>query len=233
MKYIPLVALAFALLAVNYLLRRVILSLSDRNVVVNYVKRYLPLMELVIWTTFIIWLLNVLFAESRYLLYLNTLIFLFSFIFLSWYVLRDYVAGVQVKTRFKLIKGQKLIANGLKGEIHGIGLMSMRIRSENGRNIIVPYSKLDRQPIEFDDHQKGQSTVKFIIEIDPVATDINTTEKLTEIIMNSAWCSHKHKAVVQLLGQHDGKNQYEITCLPNGKDGGENIKTMLRQLYKN
>lgn len=233
MKIIPLAALVLALLAVNYLLRLVLAGVPGRNTVISYIKRYLPLTELIVWTSFSVWLLNIIFTESRYLLYLNTLIFLFAFIFLSWYVLRDYFVGVQIKTRFKLINGQRLHANDIKGEIQRMGLMSMRIRSENGKNIIIPYSQLDQQTIEFDFHHKGQSAIRFICEIESPASHVEVVDKITEMIMNSVWCSHKMKPQVLLINEQEGKKKYEITCLPNGKDGGEKIKSMLAQLYKN
>jgi small-conductance mechanosensitive channel len=233
MKFIPLAALVAALLAVNYLLRMVLAGVSARNIVLSYINRYLPLLELIVWTSFTVWILNILFTDSRYLLYLNTLIFLFAFIFLSWYVLRDYFVGVQIKTRFNLIDGQRLHANDVKGEIQHMGLMSMRIRSENGKNIIIPYSQLNQETIEFDFHQKGQSAIRFIFEIDSPASNADVIEKITEMVMNSLWCSHKNKPQVLLISEQEGKKKYEITCLPNGKDGGEKIKFMLTQLYKN
>ena len=89
MKFVPLVAFVFVLLAVNYLVRIVLMGLPSANVVLNYIKRYLPLIEMTVWIAFSIWIFNIIFTESRYLLYLNTLFFLFTFLFLSWYVLRD------------------------------------------------------------------------------------------------------------------------------------------------
>lgn len=231
MKFVPLVAFVFVLLAVNYLVRIVLMGLPSANVVLNYIKRYLPLIEMTVWIAFSIWIFNIIFTESRYLLYLNTLFFLFTFLFLSWYVLRDYFLGVQIKTRFNLITGQRLHTNGIKGEIQRIGLLSLSFRGDNGKNIIIPYSKLDQQTIEYDFHQKGQSEAKFVLEIDSAAAGSDVMDKMTEMIMNSVWCSHKSKPQIQLISDQDGKKRYEITCLPNGKDSGEKIRAMLMQMY--
>jgi hypothetical protein len=229
MKLITLASLAISLLVLNYLFRKVLSGISIHSILVGYLRRYLPVIEMICWTAFTIWLINNFFADSRYILHLNTLILLCIFLFISWYVLRDYIAGVQVRSRFNFKAGQKIKSDQATGEIKRLGLLAMSVSTENGSNIIIPYSKLEQQSVELNFHEKGLAVSRFIIETDEGLNDSEVMEKLMETLMNSAWCSHKSKPEIQMLGVKDKKKQYEVSCSPTGKEGVEKLKALLIQ----
>ncbi len=229
MKLITLASLTISLLVVNYFFRRVLSGISVRNVILDYLRRYLPVIEMIIWTGFVIWLINVLFINSRYIIHLNTLILLTVFLFISWYIIRDYIAGVQVRSRFNFKTGQKFKSDQAKGIIKSLGLLAMHISGDSGSNIIIPYSKLEQQSIELNFLEKGLSVSSFVVEINTGLSDQELTEKLIEIIMNSAWCSHKSRPSVQILESNNKKKQCEISCSPIGREGLEKVKALLLQ----
>ncbi len=229
MKFITLFSLAFILLALNLLFRQAIKRISIRNIILDYFKRYIPVIELICWSTFTIWLLNRLFSTSPYATYLNYLVIILVVVFVSWFFLRDFIAGVQVKSRFNLVKGQKFLYGELKAEIKDLGLLVLKIKDKHGSDMMLPYAKIDQKNIKFNILDDGERESRFIIELDKNLDEQETTDKLKELIINSAWSSHKSLPLVQVIGEQNGIKQYEITFQPMGTDGPKKLKSMLVQ----
>ena len=231
MKLITLASLAFSLLVVNYLFRKTLASIKKKNIILDYIRRYLPVLEMAGWSIFVIWLLNLLFISSKYNLYLNFLVFVLIFLFVGWYFLRDFIAGVQIKSRFNLTKGQRFHASQVDGEIKKLGILTITIKSGHGSDLVIPYAKLNQDTIQLNFHEKGEAETRFTLDLDGKADDKEVIKRIEELIINSAWCSHKSKPRVILIGEHEGKNQYEITCHPNVHEGAKKIKAMLLKTF--
>jgi hypothetical protein len=233
MKLITLASLAFSLLVINYLFRKTLDSIKKKNILLDYVRRYLPVLEMTGWSIFTIWLLNLLFSTSKYNLYLNFLVFVLIFIFVGWYFMRDFIAGVQIKSRFNLAKGQRFYAAQTSGEIIKLGILTITIKSGDGSDFIIPYAKLHQDTIQLNFHEKGETETRFMLDLDKKMDEKEMAKAMEELIINSAWCSHKSKPKVILLGEQDGKRQYEVTCHPTVNEGAKKLKAMLQQTFAN
>jgi hypothetical protein len=231
MKLITLVSLAFSLLVINYLFRKTLESIKRKNIVLDYLRRYLPVVELTAWSIFGVWILNLLFVGSKYNLYLNFLLFILIFIFAGWYFLRDFIAGVQIKSRFNLAKGQRFLAAQADGEIVRLGILTMTIKMSTGGDLIIPYAKLNQDTIQLNFHEKSETETRFTLELNKKINEKEMVRTMEELIINSAWCSHKSMPKVIMLAEEDGKRQYEITCQPTVNDGAKRIKALLQQTF--
>lgn len=232
MKLVTLVALVLILILINYLFRRGIRHIKKRNYLLDYIKRYLPVLEMLGWSVIIVWIIDVLFAVSTFNLYLQIAVIILVFAFVSWFVLRDFIAGVQVKTRFNLVKGQKLYYNKIKGEIKKLGFLALGLKADNGSDLIIPYATIDQKEIRLNYLEEGESEARFTIDLDIKYDEQETVEKLIEIINNSAWCSHKSKPTVMVIDENKTTKKYEITFKPNVSDGAKKLKTMIAKLMK-
>jgi hypothetical protein len=198
----------------------------------DYIKRYLPILEMLGWSVITLWVIDVLFAVSAFNLYLKIAVIILVFAFVSWFVLRDFIAGVQVKTRFNLVKGQKLYYNKINGEIKKLGFLALGLKADNGSDLIIPYSNIDQKEIRLNYLEEGDSEARFTIDLDIKYDEQETIEKLIEIINNSAWCSHKSKPAVMVIDENKTTKKYEITFKPNVSDGAKKLKTMISKLMK-
>jgi len=57
MKIITLVSLVLILILINYLFRRGIRHIKKRNYLLDYIKRYLPVLEMLGWSVIIVWII--------------------------------------------------------------------------------------------------------------------------------------------------------------------------------
>lgn len=231
MTFITILILAVTLVIINYMMRMILTRIKRTYPATEFLLRYLPLTELLIWTIFIIWAINILMAESRYLLYINTLIILTIAAFLSWYFLRDYVAGVQIKSRFKLHNGQIIKIGKLSGKISRLGLLSLHLKSDKSGNIILPYGKIRQEEIQYNIQSQGHASYTFIIDVDSKISESEVSDRLTEVLMNSIWCSASTRPTIKMIGDKGNKQQYEIGCFPVGDNAIENLILISKKAF--
>lgn len=229
MKLITLASLVISLIIINILFRIALSRITKRNLILNYLKRYLPVFELFGWSIFAYWLMDILFSTSQNEAFIHLIILIIVAIFISWFLLRDLFSGVIVKARFNLVKGQKIRYEKLKGEIKRAGLFALSIRDENGIDVIIPYAKLDHKEIRLNYWENGDTESSFTLELNSKFDTQETMRKMEELIINSAWCSTRAKPRIQFIGKHNNKEQFEVTCQTITSDGIRKLKMILSQ----
>jgi hypothetical protein len=232
MNIITIVVFSCILLAANYLFRAFLKSIKKRNRLLSFTRRYLPLFELIGWSCYLIWTTNQVFKFTEYLVYLNYILAILLAIFVSWYLIRDFVAGVQVKTRFNPAKGQIFQTHNIKGEIKKVGMLSLKIKSKEGGDLIIPYTKLQQESIRLNLLEESDADSKFMISVNTDLNEEQAAKKIEELIINSAWSSYKSKPVIELIDQDDLTKRFEITCRPSIQDGTRKIRQTLLQYFR-
>jgi len=214
-------------LALNLLLRKGLSGLKGKTGVFVYIRRYFPVLELTFWSLFVVWAVNSLFEDSRFSLYVNFIIITLFFILIFWFFIRDYVSGVQIKSRFNLFEGQMFKSGQAVGSIRKLGLLFIELKSENGSDMKLPYSQIDQKSIELNFQEKngGESNIK--ITLDGKLNETETSRRLTELIVNSPWSLHKSAPKIKISDSANGKKVYEISCFTIGDKGAKRIKELL------
>lgn len=118
------------------------------------------------------------------------------------------------------------------GEVRSLGLLALKVQTEQGSIMIIPYAKLDQEAIQLNLHEKGDSRTTFVIEIDKKKDIQETVKHIEELVINSPWCSHKTKPKVQILDETGNKIKYEISCQPNVSEGIKKLEMMLNQSFQ-
>jgi hypothetical protein len=191
-------------------------------------------LEFAFWTLFIIWAAVTLFEDSSFSLFVNFLIITMVFILLFWFFIRDYISGIQIKSRFNLSKGQMFKSNQVTGIIRKLGLLFMDIKTENGSDMKLPYAQIDQKSIELNFQEKsgGESTIK--ITLDGKVSETATSRKLKELVINSPWSLHKSAPSIKVSDTGNNQKTYEISCVTIGDKGAKQLKELLlKELSKN
>lgn len=162
-------------------------------------------------------------------MYINYLIITVIFILIYWYFLRDYVAGIQLKSRFSLSPGKQLSAEKLSGTISRMGLLYMDVKSEDNSERKIPYSQVDQRSIIVNFQEKDSSNNTFTISLTTTMSDEEAIHRISELIINSPWSSYKSIPSVLVREQGKGERSYEISC----KTFGENATKFLKERIEN
>lgn len=106
-----------------------------------YLKAF-PLAELALWSALFFWALHQLLGEARIYPFVTAIIVIVLILVTGWYFLRDVVAGVILRADSVFRIGQEIKTPSLSGSISRIGWRSLLVITDDGEEIIVPYSQL-------------------------------------------------------------------------------------------
>ena len=227
MKILTVIVLSLALLTFNFSLRSVKGKLNIHSRLTGKIFRFLPVMELLLWTIFVLWSSNYLFADTSVQYIANFLLLTLCFVLVFWFFIKDYISGIQIKTRFNLAPGKSFKSKQGKGIIRKVGILLLEIKTENGSNIKIPFSQIDQKTVElnFEEKRGGESTFK--IELDSKITETVAMQKITQLVINSPWTSYKSAPTIKVKQSHPDKKTYEISCVTIVENGVNRLKELI------
>lgn len=133
-----IIILAFFLFTLMKLLKKYFI---ERKLSSKY-QQYYYLLEIIVWIMFIIWSLKTILEDSIYYTIIVVTIFLSIAVWVTWFIVRDFVAGLVFKFNDDYKKGQLLEVNNVKGFIGKINYLNIDLISNEGEVIKIPYSKI-------------------------------------------------------------------------------------------
>lgn len=233
MKVITIGILCVGFLAVNFLLRKALATVRRKSGLLGIINRYFPIIELVFWASFVIWVVDIMFSTSQFFLYFIFLMITFGFVLFFLFFVKDYIAGIQLKSRYNLYHSQRFKSSQVSGIIKKLGLLSIELKSDNGSDFKVPYAQIDQKTIELNIQEKsgGENIIKV-----NVASNLNeeaTVRKISELVINSPWSSHKSNPTIVGSDVENGQKTYKISCITNGVNGGKKLKELVEKEFNN
>lgn len=231
MKIITVAILGFILVSANYLLRKTNYRLRNKSVIVKKAARYFPIIELFAWLIFIAWTTLFLYSNSSIQHYVDFFLVAFFFVFISWFFIRDYIAGIQIKSRFNLVKGQGFKSGQVEGIIRKIGVLVLAVKTENGSNMKLPYAQIDQKSIELNFEEKRGGECTFKIELDNQLSEKEVLSRLGQLIINSPWSSYKSIPTIKVIDSDIKQKTYEISCVTIAENGISRLKEMIYRQF--
>ena len=229
MKVLTILILCIGFLAVNFLLKKAVLGIKSKNGVFGVISRYFPVAELIFWSVFIVWAVDVLFASSQFFIYIVFLLITLGFVLFFFLFVRDYTTGVQLKSRYNLSHGQRFKSGQLSGTVKRTDLLYIEIKADNGTDYKVPYSQIDQKSIELDFQDSSGGETLISIDLDRNLNQNEAIKKIAEMVINSPWCSHKSIPKVNILESESGETTYEVSCILIGDHAARNLKEIIER----
>lgn len=145
---------------------RIVKLLGVRNQVVRKITPALTLVELLLWTIIIFWSASIfLSTRSYYPVLVITLALLFT-LMLTWFYLKDIVAGYIFRLRHNPVKGQILTCENIHGIVRTLGISQLTVETDEGRWLRIPYSSLVAQSLSLQSPRlviPGETTLELSI----------------------------------------------------------------------
>lgn len=229
MNAIPTLFLFVVGVAVNYLLRKLLNQFRRKSKIVERIHRYFPFAEITFWLLFFFFAINIMFIGSDLSTYINYLLTTIIFILIYWYFLRDYVAGIQLKSRFTLATGKQLSTEHASGTISRLGLLYLQLKSVDNSERKIPYSQIDQKSIVVNFQEKDTSSNSFVISLSGKLSDEEAIRKISELIVNSPWSSYKSPPSIQVKEHDDGGKHYEVSCKTFGGNASKLLKERIER----
>jgi len=211
MNLIYVVILGLALFFAMQLINKLASLITGENKWVMLLRRTLPLVELIVWLAFAFWAAAIIFPDFTFRRMVLGAMAIVLVLALGWYVLRDFLNGILLKTENTLKKGQTIKTSFVSGKIIYIGYRTLQLETDKGEKLRVPYSRLG-DAIIIQPPQKGQShthTLSFDIKDGYKAQLI--TEKVFRELVNMPWVISENEPGVNLVHTDTGEITLEVT----------------------
>lgn len=203
MKLLYTVILAIALMVLlrgaNYFL-----TLATRKKKIReYTLRVFPWIEVALWASYVFWVIHYWFYDSASYAVLSSTVAIVFILLVSWYVLRDILAGAVLRSDHSLETGLQIKTDILSGTISYLGFLSMEITTPEGERITVPYSRFNGQSIT-KKAAKGQGrNQSFKIVIPQHHGALNIEKRLKQKILELPWVIAEGEIKINMKTQEE------------------------------
>ncbi|NJN27324.1 MAG: hypothetical protein HC819_15790 [Cyclobacteriaceae bacterium] len=231
MKILILIILGTLLAAATYGFRKGKNQLKKKNKTFGYIIEWLPIIELVVWACFFFWASGYLAAGTMVEFAVQFLLITLIFVLASWYLLRDYLAGIQIKSRFRLSAGQYFKSAQGSGQLRKVGVLLLEIKTDSGCYLKVPYAQIDQKSIIVAFEEKLGGEVSFKMILPNKYDERETRQKITRLILNSPWSAYKTLPDISVSAPDGNHKTYTVSCVSTVQNGGIRIKELIRQSF--
>jgi len=221
------VILFFVFRVINYFIKVIPIRKNVRKPII----KYLPVFELFVWLLFSIWAVKF-FLQTHYLYSLGLLvIILIIILWISWFALKDIIAGIVFKTSEKFSVNESIKIKNYEGKIAKLKSRSLEIETETGETINIPYSIVISEIITKSNPAETILNYSFSLNISKKLPLYNTIENLKAEVLNLPWSSIKKEPVIKLTGENDSHFFLEITAYSLEKEYFSKIENYLKEKY--
>ncbi len=216
---------------VYFLLKLIRVNISNSRFNKKY-KNHFMILEILVWSLFFIWSLKVVLGETEYFSFFTIASLSIIFIWISWFVAKDFIAGVVLKLGDNYQSGQFFRLNNIQGHIDQVNYLHLNVNQENGEIIKIPFSKIlgsVHHKSFLDDKTKQY---KFEISIEKNETLDETREKIRKIILLSAGVNIKKEPIIALLNSSENRWNFEIIYFILDEQYCELIENNVKSVFR-
>lgn len=177
-----------------------------------WLRRLIPPIEGITWFVFFMLALNSLSSTSIWGSVIIISICLIAVIWISWYGIRDIIAGIILKTEGAIVINDRIQLKEVTGQIKKMGYRIMELETDTGEIVNLPYSRVSgSMQIKSNPGEKMKSH-RFEVEISPESNLAmnDMVNKVKQVAYNAPWSSLKKAPQVKLLLKEDGHKYMEV-----------------------
>jgi Mechanosensitive ion channel, beta-domain len=231
-----LIKIAIVAIILFFVLRLVFKSLKILQVRYNAClayQRYFPVIEMLVWISFIYWALEQTLVEPLYFTVFFITISVIGLIWIGWYAARDYIAGIILRAQDIYEEGQQLVIGDIAGIIMKLGYLNVELQKGDGVVLKVPYSKITGNVHYNRNENRLLVTHKFILKISSQAVLQGAAENIKKSILNSPWHASHIIPQIHKISENDGIAEMEIVVSTFGPESLEKLQLQLFKEFEN
>lgn len=172
----------------------------------------IPAVEFISWLIFIFWAIDYLFKNKLYYQYLVISIVIIVVVFLAWFVVKDFIAGIVFKVQNDLQTNNKIQLGAINGIIKAQHLTHIKVETSAGQIVKIPYSRLNHEIISEISDSKTNEDFKFQLQIKKTRSKQETEDQLNFLIINSPWSNFNRKPIMKLVSEDETFYTFDVTA---------------------
>jgi len=188
----------------------IIKRISENSSLGKRIHGFEPLLTFFVWVIVAFWGSYFLFNEKPYYNFIVFALISLVFVSVSWFFVRDFMAGVAFKVQNKYAPGDIIQFGNISGKINELLLTHVSIYTREGKSIKIPYSKLSSEIISQKSVSGSFDLNQYELKI-PKKYDITETQDIIKnLLFNSPWRISTKSPSVQLKSETSEWYQFEI-----------------------
>ncbi len=176
----------------------------------NFITNNLAAIGFIIWLGFIFGAIDYLFSDKFYFQYLVLAIIFIVAGFLSWFLFSDIIAGIIFKTKHNFKKGSHISAGEFSGQIYSQNITYLKLKTEDGRVLRVPYSRINSAVISEMTHAESLKEHSIHLEISNKTSKPKAETLIRETIFNSPWSNLNEEPSIKLIKENENNYVFEL-----------------------
>ncbi|HUX96436.1 MAG TPA: mechanosensitive ion channel domain-containing protein [Bacteroidales bacterium] len=210
MKIIIVIVFALLIITGFKIVRMGLKYLVSRFSGISFLEKPLTIIELLIWTIFIFQSLYYLFGEKFYYQYLFIALIIVLTGFISWFFLRDMLAGFFFRIRYTLKTGAQISIASQSGVIKSYGLTSIKIITSDGLLLNIPYSKMINEIIIEKSFRGAPEEHILQLQADLSLGRTKAEELIRLSLLNAPWTNPKEEPVIKFMEENKKGYLFEV-----------------------
>jgi hypothetical protein len=190
--------------------------------------QFFPVVEFVVWTVFLIWAVRQSFDDQLYLSVVIIGIIALVLIIFGFFVVKDFAAGLILKTEYHLKAGEILHIKNAKGKISHLGYLYLELETHEMEKIKIPYSKISGTELSLPAAESGMKKFSQTLAVEKKYDLFTTKQKIKNTILNSPYSSITHVPEINLTGEDADWYDFSIYFQAYNEDHALKIKEMLK-----
>ena len=187
-----------------------------------------PILELVAWVAFIFWSTAYTLSNKSYYPVLVVVLVIVLIILLSWFLVRDFIAGVLLKSQQIYKSGQMIKTAQYSGRITRMGNLHLSLQTEQGESARIPYSVLSNSVI-IKQKQDYADTNFFSITVPQSLSKEEWVKKLEADILSSPWVSTKANPIIKITEETIDSFVFSISVVTLNPEHALHLETRLKK----
>jgi len=199
-------SIALFLFVMLLIIKRVFPFLVKSHTKKRIFKQYISIVEVGIWLLFILIAIQQLSDSNQlYAMGLFVLLMLSAF-WVLWFTVKDFIAGALFKMNKDFEEKDIIQVDNFEGKIIELGNRIIKIESDSGEVIYIPYSKITRQTIvKVHPGEMVLSHVFTLRTLNKEKADL-LMDKIRFEVLSLPWASIKRPPIVEII--HDDEDGY-------------------------
>lgn len=224
---------AIGIFLVLRLLYRLLNTIVASKKIHRFIHRVFPLLEFTIWITFSLWVLNRLFSDTSFYLILMAAVIGSLVLIIGWYFLRDFVAGIILKTEILFEIKQRVKTPQAEGILRKTGYRSIEIETDQGELVKIPYSRLTTNAIYLQNKDESSLGHEVVLKVKSNIPIQEFKDNVINEILLLPWSSINKEPKVKVIEQNDEYNTFLINYYSISSRHASLIAQHLKQTFKN
>jgi small-conductance mechanosensitive channel len=189
------------------------------NIIKLLIKRYhkwrflgkiLPLVELIVGLVVVFWTINFLFKNKSYYSILVISIIVVFIGFLSWFLIKDLIAGYVFRLQNNLRPGTEIQLGRSKGRLLSMHATHIIIETGDGKTVKIPYSRISNEIVSEQPEETIADDSVLTLRLNSCINIQETEEEIRKAILNSPWRLLYRDPVIKLKSQNENFSEFEI-----------------------